>query len=1292
MKRNYSHTFCTIFKFSFCSTFFWRAAYGVVIFCLFILLSHEAQGQCNVVVNAGPNQSSCALPEVFQLQGSLSNPAFPFRWSPATGLSSTTILNPTATISTPITYVLTGTAIDLSGDLITNGDFSAGNAGFVTDYTFDPNPVINANELDEGEYTVGSNPAIMHRNWQACGDHTTGNGNMLIVNGATFAGQNAWCQTISVTSNTDYAFSAWVVSVDPNGPVEIQFKIDGVPVGPGNVGLSTTCVWTNFFVVWNSGVSTSIEICIEDINIARTGNDFALDDITFSPLCEVTDEVTLSVSQVTATATSNSPLCELETLNLVGSGGGTYMWSGPQGFTSSDATPSIPAVTSAHAGTYTLTVTDANGCTDVTTTEVTIGRDTSITYVGTTCDPALQGATVQNYTNQSGCDSIVTSILTLLPTVNESVTATSCNPGDVGVTTTTFTAYNGCDSIVTTTTTLLPSVTENITETTCDLNAVGTSSMTFTAYNGCDSIVNTTSTLLPSSTENRSANTCDPNQVGVTTETFTAYNGCDSNIVTTTTLITIVRENISATTCDPTEVGVVGMTFISQAGCDSIVTITTTLIPEVTENYTVTTCDPNQQGVVTETFTSASGCDSIVTTTTVLLPTIRDSIELTTCNPTEAGEVTMVFIGQSGCDSIVTTTTTLEPSYTETVMVMTCDPAEVGVVTESFTSSGGCDSTVTTTTTLVPVINESVSVMSCDPADVGVVSETFISSSGCDSIITTITTLLPTITESVSAESCNPADVGVVTERFTSSSGCDSIVTTTTTLLPTITESVSAESCDPADVGVVNETFMSSSGCDSIVTTTTTLVPSITENISLLTCDSSEVGSVTETFTSQSGCDSLIITTTSLAPPNSCVLMATIVDDEIPCGESVGVLEFNISVGEPPFTYSYTGPSVGTGAIPGINVPTFLNNLTAGNYIIEVTSFDGRTILLSGSVVQLNPPEVNASSISASSNFDISCFGAYDGAAEVFIQGGTPPYSITWSTGDTTSLLSSLSEGTYFVTVEDAENCISTDSIQIIAPAEIQVDLVVTDLACFENSLGEVVVNTEGGYGQYQYSIENGEFQTGNVFSNLSAGGYSLSVLDENGCTAEEVLFVNPSTDVFVYIGEDQIIDFGDSVRLEAFVNVPYDSLAEIVWSVQDTFECQLCPTIAVAPFSATTYSVTVVSNEGCTASDDLTIRVDLPEIFAPTAFSPNGDGVNDAFTLFANPDFVSSIQTLLIFDRWGDHLARLDNLNPNDVAAGWDGRSGGHNLDPGVFVWVAVLELHDGSTETFKGDLTLVR
>lgn len=96
-----------------------------------------------------------------------------------------------------------------SNQPLINGDFEAGNTGFSTDYSYDPGGIYTA-----GEYDVVTNPTLAHNDPQVAsfGDHTSGSGLMMVVNGASSANQIVWSQSIEVFPNTDYEFSAWVAS------------------------------------------------------------------------------------------------------------------------------------------------------------------------------------------------------------------------------------------------------------------------------------------------------------------------------------------------------------------------------------------------------------------------------------------------------------------------------------------------------------------------------------------------------------------------------------------------------------------------------------------------------------------------------------------------------------------------------------------------------------------------------------------------------------------------------------------------------------------------------------------------------------------------------------------------------------------------------------------------------------------------------------------------------------------------------------------------------------------------
>lgn len=163
-------------------------------------------------------------------------------------------------------------------ELVVNGNFEQGNTGFSSSYSYLQGP---ANVMNEGYYTVISNPNNIHTGFNACPDHTSGTGQQMVINGATQTNVSLWCQTITVNPNTDYLFSTWVQSVNNQNPAQLQFSINGSNLGNVFSPPAVGCQWVQFFTVWNSGANTTASICIVNQNTSFGGNDFALDDISF---------------------------------------------------------------------------------------------------------------------------------------------------------------------------------------------------------------------------------------------------------------------------------------------------------------------------------------------------------------------------------------------------------------------------------------------------------------------------------------------------------------------------------------------------------------------------------------------------------------------------------------------------------------------------------------------------------------------------------------------------------------------------------------------------------------------------------------------------------------------------------------------------------------------------------------------------------------------------------------------------------------------------------------------------
>ena len=180
---------------------------------------------------------------------------------------------------------------------IPNGDFESGNTGFDSSYTFHT-PFPGANSAgeglwDEGTYGVGTDPSLYHSLWSSFGDHTTGTGLMMIVNGDTQAGVNVWsvptgANTIPVTPGQTYYFGAWLTSVypqlgtPPTAPATLAFSINGVQIGSDFQLSANVGVWELFYEPWVADVTGFANLSLINKNTVATGNDFALDDITLT--------------------------------------------------------------------------------------------------------------------------------------------------------------------------------------------------------------------------------------------------------------------------------------------------------------------------------------------------------------------------------------------------------------------------------------------------------------------------------------------------------------------------------------------------------------------------------------------------------------------------------------------------------------------------------------------------------------------------------------------------------------------------------------------------------------------------------------------------------------------------------------------------------------------------------------------------------------------------------------------------------------------------------------------------
>jgi gliding motility-associated-like protein len=148
-----------------------------------------------------------------------------------------------------------------------------------------------------------------------------------------------------------------------------------------------------------------------------------------------------------------------------------------------------------------------------------------------------------------------------------------------------------------------------------------------------------------------------------------------------------------------------------------------------------------------------------------------------------------------------------------------------------------------------------------------------------------------------------------------------------------------------------------------------------------------------------------------------------------------------------------------------------------------------------------------------------------------------------------------------------------------------------------------------------------------------------------------------------------------------------------VLWSPPNFIGCPSCLETMVTPVTDQMYVIEAFTVGGCSDKDSVTIRVDnTPVIYLPNIFSPNGDQVNDHFTITTNPLTITSLDEILIFDRWGGIMAQHTNFILSPVYELWDGNTSRGQAPPGIYVYLLTYTLADGSRHTNSGDIMLMR
>ena len=284
-------------------------------------------------------------------------------------------------------------------------------------------------------------------------------------------------------------------------------------------------------------------------------------------------------------------------------------------------------------------------------------------------------------------------------------------------------------------------------------------------------------------------------------------------------------------------------------------------------------------------------------------------------------------------------------------------------------------------------------------------------------------------------------------------------------------------------------------------------------------------------------------------------------------GGTNGSLTANASGGQPPYSYVWSNGQTGA----------TISNLGAGQYSVTVADAAECVAVASATITQ------PASAVNVSLNvIQPVCLGSTNGTINSVVTGGTAPYTYLWSTGATTPSLNNLPAGAYSVTVTDTRGCLRTATTVLSNQSTLVVNAVATQPACGVTGTGSITANINGGVPPVTFAWSTGA--TTQTISNLVAGSYTVTVTDGAGCQRTAGAAISNPTALQIQLSStDMTSCIANNGTATVMVTTGQGPFA-YAWSTGAA-----TPSINNLPQG--TYSVTVVSQGGCTATGSVTIN-----------------------------------------------------------------------------------------------------
>lgn len=328
------------------------------------------------------------------------------------------------------------------------------------------------------------------------------------------------------------------------------------------------------------------------------------------------------------------------------------------------------------------------------------------------------------------------------------------------------------------------------------------------------------------------------------------------------------------------------------------------------------------------------------------------------------------------------------------------------------------------------------------------------------------------------------------------------------------------------------------------------------------------VGTYTVTIKDFNGCsvkDTITINEPSLIVANEVITNAT-------CGFNDGTATVTPTGGSGAvYTYNWT-------TLGGLGIPN-PTGLLAGTYPVEITDDNGcmQTFLIP--ISNVGGPTISTNST------NVSCSGVCDGTSTVSVISGTPNYDYLWTGGATTTTVTGLCEDTYTVQVTDDNNCVTVATVTIGANAPITANVSTIDVTCNGGTDGSALVVPLGGVPPYSYSWSGPcPAPPNNAVASLCAGTYTVTITDGDGCPSPITVVINEPNLLTVNATANNLTCFGQNDGSATATPSGGTAAYTYLWSDGAT------TTPTISGLTAGVYSVIVTDDNGCSATDSVTI------------------------------------------------------------------------------------------------------